>query len=99
MAGFTNRKAKYLDASTGLYPYVRLIEAAGGVYPEAERFLAGVKSDLQRQHAKRDHWRSSQLAQAGAIRHGPGRGIELCALRVSALNLIRGVPFTPFPTI
>ena len=43
LAGFTNRKAKYFDASTGLYPFVRLIEAAGGVYPEAERFLAGVK--------------------------------------------------------
>ena len=44
LAGFTNRKAKYLDASTGLYPFVRLIEAGGEVYPEAERFLAGVKS-------------------------------------------------------
>src|SRR5712692_3451244 len=46
LAGFTNRKGKYFDASTGLYPFVRLVEAAGEVYPEAERFLAGVKSDL-----------------------------------------------------
>jgi hypothetical protein len=30
LAGFTNRKAKHLDASTGLYPYVRLIEATAG---------------------------------------------------------------------
>ena len=30
LAGFTNRKAKYLDAGTGLYPFVRLIEADGG---------------------------------------------------------------------
>jgi hypothetical protein len=54
LAGFTNRKAKYLDASTGLYPFVRLIEAAGGIYPEAERFLAGVKSGLERRHAERE---------------------------------------------
>ena len=38
LVGFSNRKAKYLNASTGLYPFVRLIEAAGSVYPEAERF-------------------------------------------------------------
>ncbi len=31
LAGFTNRKAKHFDASTGLYPYVRLIEASGSV--------------------------------------------------------------------
>jgi len=47
LAGFTNRKAKHLDASTGLYPFVRLIEAGGGVYPDAERFLAGVKSGVE----------------------------------------------------
>ena len=57
MAAFTNRKAKYLDASTGLYPFVRLIEAGGGVYPEAERFLARVKSDLERRHAEREQFR------------------------------------------
>ncbi|MGH9559023.1 MAG: hypothetical protein ACRD30_07255, partial [Bryobacteraceae bacterium] len=34
MAGFTNRKAKYFDSATGLYPFVRLIEATGGVYSE-----------------------------------------------------------------
>ena len=39
LAGFTNRKSKYRDDSTGLYPFVRLVEAGGGVYPEAERFL------------------------------------------------------------
>src|ERR1039458_7932154 len=48
MAAFTNRKAKYFDASTGLYPVVRLIEAGAGVYPEAERFLASVKRELER---------------------------------------------------
>src|ERR1035438_5180725 len=76
LAGFTNRKAKYLDASTGLYPYVRLIEATGSVYPEAEQFLAGLKSDLERQHAKRKHWRSRQLGQASAIRPQEAKNID-----------------------
>lgn len=57
LAGFTNRKAKYLDASTGLYPFVRLIEAEGRVYPEADRFLAGVKNDVARQNADRERVR------------------------------------------
>ena len=52
-----NRKAKYVDASTGLYPFVRLIEAGGGVYPEAERFLSGVKNDIERQRAERERLR------------------------------------------
>jgi hypothetical protein len=57
LAGFTNRKEKYFDASTGLYPFVRLIEAAGGVYSEAERFLADVKRGLERRHAEREQLR------------------------------------------
>src|ERR1035438_7461024 len=62
LAGLTNRKAKYLDASTGLYPFVRLIEAGGEVYPEAERFLAGVISDLERRHAEREQLRQRAKA-------------------------------------
>lgn len=64
LSGFTNRKAKYLDAGTGLYQYVRLIEATGSVYAEAERFLASVKNDLQRRQAEREHVRRSHLANA-----------------------------------
>jgi hypothetical protein len=66
LAGFTNRKAKYFDASSGLYPFVRLIEAAGGVYPEADRFLAGVKSGLERQYAERERLR--ERAKAATVR-------------------------------
>jgi hypothetical protein len=47
LAGFTNRKQKYQDVMTGLYPFVRLIEAAARVYEEAPRFLAGVKQRLE----------------------------------------------------
>ncbi len=66
LAGFTNRKAKYFDASSGLYPFVRLIEAAGGVYPEAHCFLAGVRSDLERQYAERERLR--ERAKAATVR-------------------------------
>jgi hypothetical protein len=54
LVGLTNRKTRHLDASTGLYPFVRLIEAGGGVYPEAEHFLAGVRDDVERCHAERE---------------------------------------------
>jgi hypothetical protein len=45
---------------------VRLIEAAGGVYPEADRFLAGVKSGLERQYAERERLR--ERAKAATVR-------------------------------
>ena len=66
LAGFTNRKAKYLDASTGLYPFVRLIEAGGDVYPEAERFLADVKNEVERQKAERERMRE-QIAKIAPV--------------------------------
>ena len=77
LAGFTNRKAKYLDASTGLYPYVRLIEASGSVYPEAERFLAGVKNDLERRQVEQEHLRRMHLPQAGALRPQELKSIDV----------------------
>jgi hypothetical protein len=77
LAGFTNRKAKYLDASTGLYPYVRLIEATGSVYPEAERFLAGVKKDLERRQVEREHLRRRHLLKAGAFRRQDLKSIDV----------------------
>jgi len=76
LSGFTNRKAKHLDAGTGLYPYVRLIESTGSVYPEAERFLAGVNSGLERQHADREKVRSRHLVRAGLIRPQDQKNID-----------------------
>jgi RepB DNA-primase from phage plasmid len=75
LAGFANRKVKHFDASTGLYPFVRLIETAGGVYPEAERFLAGLKSDLERRHAEREQLR--QRAKAVTIRPQDLKNIDV----------------------
>jgi hypothetical protein len=57
LAGFTNRKAKYFNAASGLYPFVRLIEAVGEVYPEADRFLAGVKSSVEQRDDERKRLR------------------------------------------
>jgi hypothetical protein len=43
LAGLTNRKPKYMS-ETGLFPYVRLIEASGSPYPAGERFVATIIS-------------------------------------------------------
>jgi hypothetical protein len=66
LAGFVNRKAKHCDTVTGLYPYVRLIEADGGIYPEAGRFLAGVRADVERLRAEREQQR--QRANVVSVR-------------------------------
>ena len=57
LAGFTNRKPKYMTAS-GLFPFVRLIEAPGIAYPEGERFAGAISAQREvdvrireRQHA------------------------------------------------
>jgi hypothetical protein len=57
LAGFTNRKAKHFDPRAGLYPFVRLIEAGGAVYPEAERFLDHIRREVKRQSADRERIR------------------------------------------
>src|ERR1700733_11069525 len=75
LAGFTNRKAKYFDANTGLYPFVRLIEALGGIYPEAERFLASVNSGLERRQVEREQLR--QHVHAATIRPQDLKAIDV----------------------
>jgi len=75
LAGFTNRKAKYLDASSGFYPFVRLIEAGGEVYPEADRFLTGVKNEVERQRANRERLRNG-IAYMAPVRSEDLKSIE-----------------------
>jgi hypothetical protein len=53
LAGFTNRKQKHIDARTGLYPFVRLAEATGKVYPRAEQFLEKVRTRLEKEGEER----------------------------------------------
>ncbi len=52
-AGFVNRKWKYCDSATGLYPFVLLIEATGRAYPEAERFVAAISAELDQKRQER----------------------------------------------
>jgi hypothetical protein len=76
LSGFTNRKPKHLDTATGLYPFVRLIEGGGGVYPEAGQFLAAVKSDLERRRIERGRLRE-RAAAAGSARHEGLKTIDM----------------------
>jgi hypothetical protein len=62
LAGFTNRKAKYQDPNTGLYPFVRLIEARHRVYPEATRFIADVRRALEERATERKELRERTRA-------------------------------------
>ena len=57
LGGFTNRKRKYCDPQTGLHPFVKLVEASGAVYREAERFLADVRSAVERERREREQQR------------------------------------------
>src|SRR5271157_3480144 len=51
LAGFTNRKDKYRKTN-GTFPYVRLHEATGAVYPNAITFLAEVKTIYESEQSK-----------------------------------------------
>jgi hypothetical protein len=68
LAGFTNRKHKYQDAVTGFYPFVKLIDVEGSVYPESSRFLAGVKEELEEQHEHRRYLRGRMEAARSSER-------------------------------
>jgi hypothetical protein len=70
LAGFTNRKEKYRDQETGLYPFVKLVCATGCVYPEAQRFLSRVRADIERQHRMEERRR---IEMASCLRDGYGR--------------------------
>jgi hypothetical protein len=67
LAGFTNRKHKYVDPATGRFPFVRIMEATGKVYPEAERFLSGVQTRLENEREERR--RSAERWTRSASQH------------------------------
>jgi hypothetical protein len=59
LAGFTNQKSRYRDATTGLHPFVKLVEASGATYPAAAQFLSGVRAELERrQHIEHERRRA-----------------------------------------
>jgi hypothetical protein len=81
LAGFTNRKAKYQDADTGLYPFVRLIEARSRVYPEAPQFVAGVRQALEDRKKERQQ-----------LRDGSGAGRPGERLPLKSIDAFRNDP-------
>lgn len=62
LAGFTNRKQKYRNPVSGLFPFVRLIEATGTAYPEGARLILEVKQELQERTEQRKRLRQRAAA-------------------------------------
>lgn len=62
LSGLTNRKPKYKDPKSGLYPFVLLHEATGQIYSQADQFLAAVEKEVAEEHKRREearkHWAS-----------------------------------------
>jgi hypothetical protein len=56
LAGFTNRKEKYASGS-GVFPFVRLVEATGQRYVEADRLLASVAAEREMTSLARERFR------------------------------------------
>jgi hypothetical protein len=72
LSGLVNHKPKYQDVVTGMFPFVRLIEADGRVYPEAERFVATIRCQLENRRREQ-----AQLRRRAIVRpHKPLRSIE-----------------------
>ena len=70
LAGLTNRKSRYRDPETGLYPFVKLIRATGEVYAEAGRFLSQVRAQVEERHRLEQERRAvamSREADAGPV--------------------------------
>jgi hypothetical protein len=52
LAGFTNQKEKHRQ-SNGLFPFVRLIESSGVVYPSAGKFVDNIREQYAREQDAR----------------------------------------------
>jgi hypothetical protein len=99
LAGLTNRKRKYEDAD-GRYPFVRVIEASGRAYAQAERFLAEVEVQTAKVHQQvpcapelrngsGDRLKSIDAFRANPIYGGDNTRIDLA---YAVYALARGVP-------
>jgi RepB DNA-primase from phage plasmid len=66
LAGFTNRKEKYRDDSTSLYPFVKVIQATGAIYSAAEEFLKKIRAELEERHRMEQQRRATFSAASRA---------------------------------
>ena len=100
LAGFTNRKEKY--KAEGLFPFVLLRQANGLPYPEAERFIAGIERQFDRDRQERERRRATAprseppgiLRNIDSLRANPtyaGDGTRI-DLAYSIYALAHGVP-------
>src|SRR5215471_4671625 len=62
LSAFENRKPKYRDIITGLYPVARITEAEGKVYPQADHFLASVRAKVDERVRERERLRQRTYA-------------------------------------
>jgi hypothetical protein len=67
LAGFTNRKEKYVS-DDGLYPFVRLIDASGVAYREGARFVGSVLAEHHRDLQSRARQQTQVEAPFGTLK-------------------------------
>jgi hypothetical protein len=75
LAGFTNRKQKY-RGSAGLYPFVKVVQAPGTVYPESERFVLHIRRQLEIERERELERRSRLQARAKQVSAGDLKSID-----------------------
>jgi hypothetical protein len=71
LAGFTNRKNRYCDATTGLHPFVKLVWASGATYPAAVRFLSEIREQLEWRHCVEQERSMALASVAHSALSGP----------------------------
>ena len=77
LAGLTNRKRAYRDQVTGLYPFVKVIEASGNVYPEAPVFVRNLRRQLEAERHQESERRSHARAAAWQVPPGQIKSIDV----------------------
>jgi hypothetical protein len=77
LAGFTNRKQKYRDPVMGLYPFVKITEATGAVYPESERFICHIRGQLAAERQRELERRSRLQANTQQLSSGDLKSIDV----------------------
>ena len=77
LTGRKNRKEKYRDPSTGLHPFVRIIDASGNVYPQAQAFVAQVRQQLEAERERERQRRSRATVAHKQVSPGELKSIDV----------------------
>lgn len=76
LTGRNNRKQKYRDPLTVLHPFVKVVEATGLVYPEADAFVYSVRRHLEAEQERERDRRSRAQPGDKRIYTGALKSIE-----------------------